>query len=1052
MKILQPLKIMFWCCLCLLVGMQVATAQEIQVSGTVRGPNNSPLPGVTVQVKGTENGTTTNSNGHYMVAAPENGTLIFRFLSYKTIEVAIERNHSIEVTMEPSSQNLNELVVTALGIKRKKVALGYSEQEIKGASLVKAPAPNVIASLSGKVSGLVITPSTNLFANPGIYLRGVHPLIVVDGVPINSDSWNLSPNDIQTITVLKGPTASALYGSQGQNGAILITTKSGTTNKRGVSVEVNSSTQFQTGFLAIPKVQQEYGPGEDFQYAFVDGKGGGINDADYDIWGPRFEGQLITQWNSPTDPTTGKLVPLPWLDRGKGKNLQNFLQTGLLTTNNVAVAGNNEKGNYRLSVTQLYQRGLIPNQWVGGTNTNFSGKLNFNEKFTIETDINYDKQYTPSYPTLSYSPVSPIYAMDIWAGQDYNIKDLRDYWLPGKVGTQQKWVEYYQYSNPWFTTYQQLKAYYKDDIYGHIKLNYQFDDHWNVFLRTAVSTYYLNQSQRYPISTTMYEGDGAYAHNGGFNESFENFWDNNTDFLLTYKNQVTHSLSLDASVGGNLRTVKDVYEYSHTNGGLLVPQLWTVQNSVLPTGATTTQNLRQVASIYAYANLDFKDYLFLSLTGRRDQSSTLPSAHNAYFYPSASLSAVLSQMINLPKFISFWKLRAAFARVGGDFTTQNGLSTYSLYPTYSTSTRWNGNVSEYFDNSTIYNLDIKPSFSTSYEAGTNIQFLNDRIGMDVSVFKTFDGPSIFNLPVSDASGFDSRQVNGLVTDRRGVEVTLNLRPVQIPNGLTWNVIINWSTYQKYLDKIYGDIKTYNHIKIGQRMDQIWMTTFESTPDGKMIFAQNGLPIRNTFPSMVGYSNDKWAASMENSFSYRSLSLSFQFEGRYGGQLVNYLDQKMWQAGTITASANQYRYDDWQNRNDPNYKGTFIGNGVVVTGGSVQYDGNGNIISDTRKYAPNTTPVIWQSYATRYYGNAIANLHNKNFLKLKEIILTYNIPERLLSRQHLLNRASVSFIGRNMLYWASKGVQDIDVEQWISSSTDLETPSVRSFGVNVDLVF
>lgn len=1035
---------------CIIFSWSLAIAQT-NVKGTVTNEAGQPLAGVTVAVKGSANATGTDEKGHFLVSASGNATLVFTSVGFTQKEASVNNQTTINVQLQAQVNSLNEVVVTAFGIKKEKKAIGYAVQEVKGADLVKAREPNALNSLSGKVSGLTITTSTNLFGDPGIYLRGVRPLIVVDGIPINSDSWNLSPDDIENYSILKGPTAAALYGSQGQNGAILITTKKGSNDKRGFSVEFNSSTQFQTGFLAIPHKQEEYGPGENYQYAYGDGAGGGINDADYDIWGPRFEGQLIPQWNSPIDSASGKLVPLPWLDRGHN-NLKNFLQTGLLSTNNIAISANSDKGNMRLSVSQLYQKGLIPNTKVGGTNVNFSGTLNLSKHLQLETAINYDKQYTPNYPTVSYQPFSPIYDLIVWGGADFDVRNLRNYWVPGKVGTQQRNVENYQYSNPYFIAYEALKGYYKDDIFGHIKLNYIINDHWNAFFRSTVSSYYLNRSQRYPISISQYSGDGGYFQKGGYNESFEYFWDNNTDALLSYNNQITKNFNVRASVGGNLRTVKDNYLYGHTNNGLLVPQLFTVQNSVNPPSTTTSKTLRQVKSGYAFADFDFKEYLFLDLTGRIDQSSTLPSAHNSYFYPSASLSAVISDMIHLPKMISFWKLRASYAKVGGDFVATDGEATYNLYPTYNTGTRWNGNASEYYNSSgTLYNPAIKPSFTTSYEAGTDIRFFNNALGLDVSVFKSIDGPSIFNLPLSGSAGYSSRQINGLTTDRRGVELTLTASPIRRANGLNWNILVNLSTYQQYLDKVYDTIKNYGLIQVGQRMDQIFTRDFQRTPDGQLVI-KNGVAVRNSFSTSIGNSNNDWAASIINTFSYRNFSLSFQVDGRYGGTLINYLDEKLWQGGNHPLSVNQYRLADWKNLNNPNYKGTYIANGVIITSGSLQTDGNGHVISDTRKFAANTTPVLWEDFINSYYGRDPANAFNRSYLKLREVILTYKLSDKLLSRQKLFHAASVSLVGRNMLYLAHKGLQDIDVDQWIGSSTDLETPSVRSFGVNLNFVF
>ncbi|MBC9914178.1 SusC/RagA family TonB-linked outer membrane protein [Chitinophaga varians] len=1027
------------------------TAQEkFVITGNVTDGTNG-LPGVTVLEKGTHNGTSTDENGRFRLAVSDkNAVLLISFIGYEPREVAIKGSATVHVQLQTDQKKLDEVVVTALGIKKEKKALGYAVQEVKGETAVKAREPNAVNSLAGKVSGLVITTPTRLFQNPGIYLRGVKPLIVVDGVPINSDSWNLSADDIESYSVLKGPNAAALYGSQGQNGAILITTKKGTTDKRGISVELNSSTQFQMGFLAIPTKQEEYGPGSNFQYEYVDGMGGGTNDADYDIWGPKFEGQPIPQYNSPIDPQTGKLVPIPWQRRGHD-NLRNFLRKGLLSSNNIAISANNDKGNMRMSVTQLYQKGAVPNTKLGGTNVNFSGTLNVSKKMTLSTAINYDKQYTPNYPDATYQPSSPIYTLMLWSGADYDIRDLKNYWMPGKEGIQQRNFESYQYTNPYLTAYEALHGYYKNDLYGHIKLNYTFNDHWSGYFRTNVSSYDLSENKRYPISGSYRSGDGGYFIKGGYNESGETYWDNNTDMLLSYNNKIGKSFDVKASAGGNLRTVKYSRLYAHTNNGLLLPQLWTVDNSVDPPGATSVKNSRQVKSAYASVDFSFRDYLFLGMTGRMDQSSTLPANKNAYFYPSVSLSAVMSDILHLPKAISFWKLRASYANVGGDMVNDDGTAKYNLYPSYSVGSRWDGNPAEVFGD-ILYNPNIKPAFSKSYEVGTDIRLLNNRLGFDVSVYKTLDGPQIFYPAISEGSGFKTRQMNGLVTMRKGIEISLNASPIRSANGFNWDVLVNWSTYQKYLNKVYDTLNVYNRVKIGERMDQIFMTDLQRTPDGKLVLGSNGQPRSNSYVSMVGYANDKWVASIINTFSYKNLSLRIQVDGRYGGKIINYLDQKMWQGGNHPLSANQYRQADWENRNTAGYKGTFVPDGMQVTGGSLQVDGDGNVISDTRKFAPNTTPVLWQTWSKNYYGNAITNLYDRSYLKIREVVLTYNVPSPLLKRAKIINRASISVVGRNLYYLAHKGVRDIDVDQWIDQNAGLEMPSTRSVGFNINLVF
>lgn len=1018
---------------------------QSEVKGVVKDAVDQPLSGVSVLVKNTKTGTTTDLQGRFSINAPSNATLVFSFVGYAVQEVALKGQLHIELQLQPYKGALDEVVVTALGIKKEKKAVGFSVQEVKGAELVKAREPNVINSLTGKVAGLRIAASSNLFGDPGISLRGRGTIIVVDGVPINSDSWNLSADDIESFSVLKGPTAAALYGSAGANGAIQITTKRGSKNKRGFSVEFNSSTQLQTGLNAEPGLQSEYGPGSNFAYEFVDGKGGGINDGDYDVWGPRFEGQLINQWNSQVDPVTGELIPLPWTAKGKN-NLHNFLQNGILSSNNVAISANNDKGDIRFSITQLYQRGQVPNTKLNSTNVNFSGGLNISKKLRLESNINYNKQYTPNYPRFAYQPASPIYSMMIWGAANYDVRELRDYWQPGKVGTQQKNVEYYQYSNPWFTAYEQLQGYYKDDIYGYAKLKYNITDDLDIHLRSNVSTNYLNRQNRFPISTSQYNGDGGYFQKGGYNESFSFFWENNTDVLASYSKTLTPDLSVKASVGANLLTRKNNYQYSHTNNGLLVPQLWTVQNSVDQSSTETSKSAYQRKSGYGYADFEYKKMIFLSLTGRLDQSSTLPKQKNSYFYPSISLSALVSEMIQMPAFVSFAKLRASYAKVGND------LGLYSLFPVYTTGVRWNGNPSLYYGG-TLYDPEILPEFNKALEFGADLRFLNNRLGVDVTYFRNIEGPSIFYLPLSSSSGVTSLQRNGLTYKRTGVELIVTGTPIKTKN-FSWNVVANWSTQQRYLKEVYDTLTSYQRVKIGERTDKLFLNDFQKSPDGQIVYNPgNGRPLFNSYTTQVGWGNEKWIGSLQNTFQYKNFSLGFLIDGRYGGKLVNYLNQKQWQAGAHPESANEFRLADWNNRNTAGYAGTYVGEGVNITGGTLVVDGDGNVVSDTRTFKGNTKTIKWESFAKGYWGSSIANVVDKTYMKLREVIISYNVPQQLLSRQKFFNAASVSLVGRNLWYHAKdKNARNIDLDQWTNTSTELETPSIKSFGINLNLTF
>ncbi|MEP7230415.1 MAG: carboxypeptidase-like regulatory domain-containing protein, partial [Ginsengibacter sp.] len=415
----------------------------------------APLEGVSVAVKNSKIGTSTNANGQFSLDAPKNSKLQVSFVGYEPKEISAE-NGNLSIQLNSTTKQLSDVVVTALGVKKEAKRLGYSIQEVKGNELVKARESNPINGLTGKVAGLNVGINQEILAAPTVLLRG-SPLnfYVVDGIPINSDTWNISPDDIESYTVLKGPTAAALYGSRGINGAILITTKRGKKNAKGFTVEWNSSLQVNKGFIAIPKVQNSYGGGDNQQYAFGDynsnGTGSGLNDKDYDVWGPKLDaGLLLPQYDGKYDPTkdyvttfangrtfTGNIEPTPWVARGKN-NLQNFLQAGLLNTNNLSFSAVTDRSTVRMSVSETHQTGITPNTKMNSVNFNVLGSYDITDKFKVEANINYNRQFTPNIPDAVYGPNSIIYNIDVWTGADWNVLDpnIKNYWQPGKEGLQ----------------------------------------------------------------------------------------------------------------------------------------------------------------------------------------------------------------------------------------------------------------------------------------------------------------------------------------------------------------------------------------------------------------------------------------------------------------------------------------------------------------------------------------------------------------------------------------------------------------------------------------
>ncbi|MGJ1225683.1 SusC/RagA family TonB-linked outer membrane protein [Sphingobacterium siyangense] len=991
-------------------------------------------------------------SGKFVIDAHIGDTLRIGYMGYLPKVFIVGNQPSSVISLIPNQQSLNEVVVTALGIKKEKQAIGYSVQEIKGKDMVKAREPNAISGLAGRVSGLTITPSTNLFGDPGITLRGrSNILIVVDGMPINTDSWNLSPDDIESYSVLKGANAAALYGNRGQNGAIVITTKRAKSQDKGFQVEFNSSTQLQTGYNAIPKIQTEYGPGSNYQYAFKDGRGGGINDNDYNIWGPRFEGQLIPQYNSPIDPKTGQLIPLPWEARGKD-NLKKFLQNGLLSTNNIAISTKNDHGDLRLSASQMFQRGTTPNTKLGSTNINLTGGINAGSKLRFDASINYNKQYSPNYPNIAYGPNSPIYILTLWGAADYDIDDLRNYWQPGKENVQQYNREYTIYDNPWMTAYENLRTYDKDDIYGYVSANYKLNDQLSLNARTSASTWNRNRTIKIPISANLYNYNIGGSRVGGYQETYDTFWENNTEVSLKYQNRIAEDIGFSGSVFGNLRTVSVKSLFARTDRGLTVPGVYDLSNSIMPTVSTNDRALRQVGSVYGFMDIDYKSMLFLNLTGRFDKSSTMPVKNNTYFYPSASLSAVISQMVTLPKVISALKIRGAYANVASDFVNESAqYDIYKLLPAYSNYGRWANSMTGVTYTDVLPNPDLVAERVKTAEIGLETRLFNNRLGFDFAFFRNLEGPRIIELATSVTSGVRARQTNGLTLLRKGIELSIDGTLIQ-QKDFSWNVMVNASTNHAWLHDIDGHQTRSGNVRVGERWDGYYVNDFQRDEKGMPIVGTNGLPAYNPYVSRIGYSDNKFTASISNSFRYRDFSFSFLVDGRFGGLIKNVQDAKQWGSGTHPESANEYRLKDWENRDVKDYKGTVMTNGLKIVKGQLNTDQDGKIISDTREFAPNDISVLWQNWATNYYQSGPITAKSRTFVKLREIVFSYNVPANLLKNSRFFRSASVSVVGRNLLYFTGKGTQNMDLDQFTSASSDYQTPSVKSFGLNLNATF
>ena len=1058
----------------LLIGSAVF-AQKANVEGTVKTSNGESLPGATILIKGTTSGTLSDANGHFAIKAEPKDILMVSYIGFETVEITAGNQKVINITLEDSKQEIKEVVVTALGIVKEKSTIGFSIQDVKGTELVKAREPNAINALTGKVAGLTVGASSEILGAPTVLLRGAAPLYVVDGVPVQTDTWNINPDDIESYTILKGPTAAALYGSRGQYGAIQITTKRGTTDKRGFSVDFNSSTMAESGFLAIPKVQDEYGPGDHGIYAFADGKGGGLNDGDYDVWGPKFDGQLIPQYDGQYTPGTsytttyangstytGNIKPTSYVARGKD-NLKRFLETGLLSNNSLALSASGEKYDLRFSASHSYQKGIVPNTSLNITNFNLTGGYNISKKLRLSANMAYSRQYTPNVPDVNYGPNSIIYNIIAWGGADWNIDDMRNYWQPGKEGVQSIYAEYQRYHNPYFMSYEWLRGHYKNDLTGNATLSYKFSDYLSLQARTAISTYDLFRSEKLPYSAHPY---GREAGEGDYREDKRNLFENNTDVLLSYDRYVVPKLSVHATAGGNIRSYSFRSSYATTDY-LNVPGWYNLSNSKNPVKSYNFYAPMQVLSAYATADLTYDDFLTLSITGRTDKNSTLPTSHNTYFYPSVSTSIEMSKLVAIP-YVKSWKIRGSYAKVGGALTSSTigqlwvpgyGGNYYSPYdgPSFQNSASYSigliqGKPAASYTN-TISNPDLKPNSSSAWEVGTDVGLFENKLLFDVTYFSSIDGPQIFSLPISGATGYSSALVNGIKVQRKGVEINVSGSPVHNVNGFSWDISANYSTNQRYLKEIYPGVDKLNiYLKVGDRMDKMYGTDFVRTSDGQIINDASGRPIKNSVIQYLGNANSNWVGAINNTFSYKNLSLKVQFDGRFGGQILDYVEKKTYQGGrhinTILGDMGAARINDTKGIK------SYVGEGVVVSNGqAIVYNSDGQVTNyDKLQFASNTTATYLQDYISRYYGTDVADRISRTFVKLREVVLTYTIPQSVLGKT-FIKQANISFVGRNLLYFAERS--DIDIEQYVdgsNGSSGLQTPTTRRFGFNLNISF
>ncbi|MCM5527675.1 SusC/RagA family TonB-linked outer membrane protein [Parasegetibacter sp. NRK P23] len=1028
--------------------------QQQTISGIVKDSTGAPLQGVSVAVKGSPLTTVTGAGGAFRIAADDNATLVFSMIGFAPREEQVNGRNNLTITLQPDAAKLNEVVVTAIGIKQQKRKLGYATQEVNTDVLAESKTLNIGSALSGQVAGLTVTNPTGLFQTPGFSLRGKSPLIVIDGVPVETDFYDVSGEDIANINVLKGTTAAALYGSRGKNGAILITTKKA--SKSGWNFNVGTNNMVTAGFTVFPETQTEYGNGSNGKYEFWDGSDGGISDGDM-IWGPKFgTGIKVAQWNSPirnkqtgeeipwwgdvrgtvyNDKSKYERVPIDWV---RHDNLNDFLRTGLVTENTFSAAYKGEKGQFYFSGKQAYQRGQVPNTSLNTGGLTFNASYELAKNVTIDAGLSYNKVFSPNYPRYGYGPKNHMYTILIWMGDDVNGKELKEHmYVPGMEGYRQANYNYAWYNNPYFASYELEQKQNRNTLNGQLKLAWEVMPDLTLQVRGNARERSSFEDMKSPKSYMNY-GDSRNGDYKMWNRSQLNL---DGDFLAAYNKEISDNIQFGINAGASTFYRNYQEEYASSDG-LIVPFVYSLNNTQGPVQATNYLEEKAINSIYASANLDLYRAVYLNFSARNDWSSTLPSKNNSYFYPSVSLSTIVSEYLNLPSAVDYLKLSGSWAEVSSD------LSPYSIASTYYKGVTYGSTPSVYYPASLI-NPDIKPEKSTSYEFGLATSFLKNRFSVEATYYNIVDENQIIDLSVSEASGFNSRKVNGNQYTTNGFEVVAGIKPI-LQKNFSWNMGLNWSRSVRKLTEIYNNQAKYGNFVVGDRADAYYSTVWQKSATGEVILDGNtGLPIKDPFVKNVGNLDPNWRLGMQNSFKIGNFTVNLDIDGAWGGLLRSVTIEKMWWGGKHPSSV-EYRDAEYA-AGQPVY----VPQGVIVTGGTLQRDVNGNVISDTRTYKPNTRAVNWQTWSQVYPYQArvteqesekFANIFDRSYFKLRRLSIGYDLTK--LVKLGSLKGVDLSLYGYNLLMWKKVPYLDPDY----GNDDNLQDPSARyvGFSINVKL--
>jgi len=1072
-----------------------ANAQQKTVSGTVTSSveGEGVLPGVTVSVKGTTLGVTTDIAGRYSLMVPENAaTLIFSYIGMKKQEVDIGSRSVINIIMEPDILGLEEVVVTALGISREKKSLGYSVQQIGGEELNTARETNFVSSMSGKISGVSIKQPNTMGGSANIVIRGNASLLgnnqalfVVDGVPVDNSNTNtetqkiggggfdygnaamdINPDDIESISVLKGAAASALYGSRAANGVVLVTTKKGT-RSRGLGISLNSSVVMsRVDNSTLPKYQKEYGGAygpyydDDSGYFLLsDIDGDGTDDLVVPIfddasWGAKFDPDLmVVHWDAldPLAPNYGEKRPWVFPEH----SIESLFKTGYKYTNNIAFDGGSDFGSFRFSYTNVDETSIMENSSIKRNTVNLAGILDLSDRLTVEANASYINMKAVGRFGTGYDDQNPMQVFAQWFQTNVDVKRLMNNYKSPIDGTQRSWnyedlptpdapLRVWYANNPTWLRYENYNNDGRDRFFGYGKLNYKLNS-WAILEGRVANDYYSEyQERRVAISSCS---AGALPDYTKYLRTFNEF---NADLMLRF-NRELGVISLNGLLGSSTRSNSIRSTLASTVGGLSIPGFYALDNSVAPIFNEEAEILQMINSVYGSLSIGYRRFVYLDLTSRYDKSSTLPEGNNSYFYPSISTSLILSELGGLKEldFLSFLKARINYAEVGNDAPA------YNTKPSYISGKPWGSlglfSLQNNFYNTNInpalFNPDLLPERTKSIELGLEASFLKNRFGLDFSFYKNNTFDQILPIEVSRGSGYSAMYINAGEIENKGFEFSINAVPLQV-RDFSWSLDINWF---KNMNEVISLGENIDNILLFQAWD-VSINAREGQPygaivgtnfvylDGKKVVGPDGFYLKTDEEEVIGNINPDWNAGIKNTLRYKNLSLSGLIDIQQGGDIYSINTKHGLSTGLFEETAGLN--DKGNPKRDPVDEG-----GGVLFPNTVYEDG-----------AANTTYVECNEWGTAFDYDASPTARyvlDASYVKLRELALSYSIPNSVLSST-FIKSASVSLVARN-LWIISKNTYHFDPEAALSSGNQqgIENgtyPTTRTYGIDLKFSF